>query len=182
MIEIPQPAMVCNAENIADSFLPYKMWNTRTVTKDVPISWLIQNIVDVAKTAPGGILKSLVLNSHGAHGQIHLGKGIYESTAPRFAPLKGLVGDIFIVSCGVAGSGPSKYDRSLFLDGWPLCTELAKQSGAYVYAPKSNQSQSRRDRSSGIPYGYVDDVEGEAFVFLPDGSSRPWDKKAPVAR
>lgn len=179
MYKVPSPAMVCNASNLG-GFLDYKMWNTRTVTQDVPPASLVANIVSVAKSAPDGYLAALVLHSHGNPGYLDLGTGIFASTAPLFASLKGLVGDIYIVGCSIAGFRKNKAHTG-YLDGSQFCIALAKNSGAYVYAPKVDQSHSDKDRRR-TPFGYIDDYEGEVLVFLPDGSSQSWNKEVPLAR
>lgn len=182
MYKITQPAMVCNASNLEKGFLPYAMWNTRTVTQDVSPRWLAQNIADVAKTAEGGFLRVLVLNAHGYPGNLGLGTGIDATSVKDFAVLNNLVSEIYIVGCGIAGSRQSRIRHGEMLDGLPLCTTLAQTVGAYVYAPKSGQKQSKEDRSSGIPFGYIDDFEGELVVCLPNGSSQPWDGKHSLIR
>lgn len=177
MYKITQPAMVCNANNLEKGFIPYAMWNTRTVTQDVPARWLAQNIADVAKTAQGGYLRALVLNAHGYPGNLGLGTGIDTTSVKDFALLKGLVKEIYIVGCAIAGARQSKVRHGEWLDGLPLCTTLAQSAGAHVYAPKTGQRQSKEDRRSGIPFGYIDDFEGETVVCFPDGSSQPWNGK-----
>lgn len=181
MYQIPSPAMACNADNMK-GFIDYRMWNTRKVAADVSPSSLAANIASVARSAEGGYLVALVLNAHGYPGHLGLGSGIEETDASAFAPLKGLVDQIYIVGCGIAGFRQNKAHTG-YIEGLTLCQKLSQATNAYVIAPKSGQRQTKEDRSDGIPIGYIDDYEGEVLVFYPpEGTARPFNPQVPLAR
>jgi hypothetical protein len=182
MIAIPQPAMALNAAAAPGS---YEMHNSMTVDTNYDPDALMGWVADVAKGAPGGRLRALVIRSHGACGYIALGNGIKAAQAKAFAKINGLVDDIFVVGCRVAGT--EKRSRG-YVEGMTLCFELAKQSGAFVFASSANQAIDEKLRQRGEsppnpPFGYIDDFEKPAFVFHPDGSTKEdWNGKLPFAK
>ena len=172
MITMKFPHMVLNAE---DYYGPhYKMWNTYTV----PVSHVADSILawtaTVAKGAPGGKLGSLVIhchgyevNSHGGYG-LQLGTGVQRHHTPLFGYLKGLVDEIYIVACKAAEiSVPGTKGDG---DGNLFCCEIAKNAGADVYASTATQSPGFWNDLVGIPYGKIDDYEGDVYRWRADGS------------
>jgi hypothetical protein len=164
MIKIPQPAMVLNAENAPEPH--YRMWNTRRVGSDEDPYWIMQNVASVARSAPGGKLVSLVINSHGCGSYIAIGKGISRRNVSVFSYLNGLVDTIYLVACRVARiDEPGGYG-----DGNLLCCEISKNAQAYVYASTAPQEVDWLDRIV-VSYGYIDDFEGTLYLYKPpDGS------------
>ena len=162
MIKIPQPAMVLNANDVPGA--DYKMWNTRVVTRKDDARWLMRNVASVARAAPGGRLKALVINCHASAASLGLGTGISSGNTDVFDEIKGLVDEIYIVACQVAyiqGPGTGT-DGNLFTGA------VAKRSGANVYASTASQN-------AGIwpafPFGYIDGFEGSVYKYKPDGSN-----------
>jgi len=183
MIKIPGPAMVCNAADMGN-FMDYRMWNTRTVDANVAPASLAMNILSVAQSAQGVDgprasyvrqipLESLVLNSHGYPGYLGLGTGLYAANVGAFSALKGKVVRIYIVACDIAGFRKNE-SHTGYLDGPGFCRLLAQTTGALVIAPTAKQRQSKEDRRDGIPFGYIDDYEGQVLQFSPDGQSKIW--------
>ena len=130
----------------------------------------------------GGRLAALVLNAHGYPGHLGLGTGIKAGDAGSFGILKGFVDQIYIVGCGIAGIRKNRANTE-YLDGPAMCQALCLATNAYVIAPKSAQRQTTEDRSSGVPFGHIDDYEGDVLLFSPPkGESSPWNAAVPLAR
>jgi hypothetical protein len=150
---LQSPTMALNAEGVYPYF---QMENNYIVAEShSPI-----NILDWVKTyaqkQSGGLLNALVIHSHGfavEDGQNFLGQpklnygfglgigtGILRSDTHLFKVLKkpdgqSLVGEIYLTGCGVAqisGAGTAG-------DGNLFCCEIAKNSGAFVYASPDEQ-------------------------------------------
>lgn len=159
MITLAQPAMALNAEDVPGP--DYHMWNTWRVEKTSPPSHTLGWAGIVAKGAPGGKLKAMVMNSHGSPAHLYMGTGIGWPEIPLFASLSGLVDEIYIVACEVVSfTGPR--------DGNLFCGAIAKATGSNVYA--SNHTQNTGLYIS-IPFGKIDGYEGKVWKWHPDGSN-----------
>ena len=159
MIAIPQPAMALNSEDAPGPH--YKMWNTWEIPRSEDQDHILKWTAAVAKAAPGGKLKALIINCHGSPASLGLGKGIGWGQLSLFSNIAGLVDEIYIVACKVVSFTGAK-------DGILFCSAMAKTAKAYVYA--SNESQ-----TTGlwpyIPYGKIDGFEGKVWKWHPDGSN-----------
>jgi hypothetical protein len=186
MIDIPQPAMAWNAVDVPGP--DYKMWNTMQVDKSLTPQHVIESTASVARGAPDGKLKALVINCHGFYADIgcnadgtsckkgggfglSIGKGgILRKDVQLFGilnPKDGtpLIDDIYIVACGIAQiSIPGTSGDG---DGNLFCCAIAKASGANVYASTAKQSTGWW---LSIPYGKIDGFEGKVYMWKPDGS------------
>src|SRR5947209_8064011 len=104
MIIVPFPHMCLNSHNVPGQ--KYKMWNTDTVPASKTVPEMVDQIVSIAKTAPGGCLETLIFNSHGHPGKISIGTTIDRSDCDegKFQPILdgGYVKNIWIVACRVA--------------------------------------------------------------------------------
>ncbi|HRE55558.1 MAG TPA: hypothetical protein PLP22_12310 [Candidatus Competibacter sp.] len=159
MITISQPAMALNSEDAPGPH--YKMWNTWEIPKSENPDHILKWAATVAKGAPGGKLKALIINCHASPASLGLGTGISWAQVSLFGTLSGLVDEIYIVACNVVsftGSG----------DGNLFCGAIAKAAKTYVYA--SNESQSTGIWPT-IPYGKIDGFEGKVWKWRPDGSN-----------
>ncbi len=172
MITIPQPAMALNAVDVPGP--PYKMWNTYHVPSTHTADHILGWTATVAKGAPGGKLRALVINCHGYTSKkiggygLNLGTGIRRGDTPLFGRLRGLVDEIYIIACQAARIGvPTGPGSTVDGDGNLFCCEIAKSSGATVYASTANQSTGLW---LGIPFGRIDGWEGQVYRYNPDGS------------
>ena len=109
MITLEKPHMAINS---ADIGARYQMWNTwsfvaETETREKIIKW----VATVAKGAPGGKLKNLVINSHGTPAHIGIGQGFGKGDVKLFSRWAGLVDKIWLSVCSVASITPP-YSRS----------------------------------------------------------------------
>jgi hypothetical protein len=124
--------------------------------------------------APGGKLGSLVINCHGYEVKsgggygLQLGAGIQRRHTALFRGLKGLLSEIHIVACKAAQiSDPGTSGDG---DGNLFCCEIAKNAGVNVYASTAMQTPGLWNDLWGIPYGKIDDYEGDVYRWRPDGS------------
>jgi ribosomal protein L35AE/L33A len=168
MFDIPQPSMALNSHNVPPP--DYRMWNTRKVDSNVRASDLISNIASVADSATGGYLRCLVINCHGNAGILSLGTGIGRGETPLFTALAGKVHTIMIVACDVAQIGQA----NTWKDGNLFCGEIAKNSGAYVFASTALQSPYLYSLI-GLPVNQVDEYEGAVYRYDPSFSNRQVD-------
>ncbi|MPZ57951.1 MAG: hypothetical protein GEU91_15925 [Rhizobiales bacterium] len=177
MIKLAEPHMALNAQETDRTLKknmgpPYKM----RATFAVPDFWTPQQIVDqilvTAQSAPQRRLGAVVLNSHGlfrnthAHGYaggfgIGLGAGIRSADAPLFKNLRSFVDEIYITGCEIARTT----NAGGVGDGKMLCSELARNADAYVYA-----SDARQKTLIIAPYGCIDGFEGSVFRWGRDGT------------
>lgn len=169
MIKIPNPSMCLNAEGFDAQLMSYKMWNTRTVTRDVTPYWLAANIASVAAGAPGKQLATLIFNCHGfvtPTGEflgLDLGTSVYYEDLNHFSRLRPMVREIFMTVCGAA-RGKS---------GEAFCKRLAALTGAYVIAGEQDQTLPISVAAK-LPGGWIDDFEGKVYKFGPTGKPGPY--------
>jgi hypothetical protein len=164
MIKVPFPHMVLNAHNAPGE--EYRMWNTWKVPKSTSVDHMVDWISKVAKGAPDGKLETLIFNAHGRPGKISIGEGITRNDVTKFSVLNGLVKRIWIVACKVARIK----EAGAITDGNYFCYRLAQESGAYVRASSATQT-TYPDLlvANFIPYGHIDEWEGEVFTWNPKG-------------
>jgi hypothetical protein len=171
MFRLEEPTMVLNA---VDAVSKYSMTNSMDVpANDTPEHFLGWAAV-VAGGMPGNMLKSLVINCHGYYNGstrdstggygLKMGTGIFRADTSKFGVLKGKVAGIYITSCGAARI--SQVDATGNGDGNLFCCEIAKASGAYVYAGTTQQI------SNGLPIyprHYIADYDGLVLRYTPSG-------------
>jgi len=164
MIKVPFPHMVLNAHSAPGE--EFRMWNTWKVAKSTSVDDMVGWIATVAKSAPGGKLETLIFNGHGKPGRIKIGQGITRSDVEKFGKLYGLVARIWIVACKVARID----DAGSITDGNYFCYRLAQESGAYVRASSATQiAYPNLLVANFIPYGHIDEWEGDVFTWNPKG-------------
>lgn len=202
-IKMDQPSMACNADDVPSP--GYRMQNTREVAWGTPVASLMANIRDVAKGLPKKPprkvgsewvevppMNNLILNCHGAPGQLKLGQWIDHTHAKEFERLKGLVQWIWLNACEVASRDarddftpwditdrPYKKAQELVrrLQGKPVytapsnagdefCRKIAKATGAYVIASPTMQ---RADMIY-LPKFMIDGFEGIVYCYFPNGT------------
>lgn len=159
MIMMKQPSLVLHSHNVPG--YKYKMWATWTVPKTLPVSTLVGWIEFAIDKSPEYYLRNVIINCHGSPGHLSIGKGVGVYDLDPFKRLrqKQAIGRIWIVACEV-----HKTSSSL---GHDFCTALAKASACSVAAADALQYVNE----SAIPYGYIDDYEGNVYVY--DGSGTP---------
>jgi hypothetical protein len=148
------------------------MWNTWEVPANDNPDHILGWTANVADGAPGGRLRAVVINCHGfynnttRHGTggfgLKLGTGILRADTPKFSKLNGKVDMIWITACGTARiSIPGAAGDG---DGNLFCSEIARRSGAYVYAATTLQYH---DIFLGT--NRIDDYEGLVLRYNPQG-------------
>lgn len=176
MITLEAPHMALNSNNMP---CIYQMWNTwgwfgttQISGSELP-SKIVKWVAVVARGAPGGKLKNLVINCHGAPGYLELGTGFSRRNVGLFTEWKGLVEKIWISACSVAFIEKPGTDE----DGNLFCGALAKNVGCYVVVATEMQ----RSKNQAYPYGKIDGFEGLVLSYGPDGvtwsrrySPNPW--------
>jgi len=166
MITIQQPAMVLNAIT-RPQIAEYQMWNTWKVNSGVSAEDIIRNCVTVARSTPGLKLKNLVIQCHGAPGQIAIGQGFNCSNVDLFANLRGLVEKIWIVACQPALIPSTCVAGNFcFEDGNLFISEMAQAAHCYVVAPTETQI----NRAMVYPFGVIPSYEGLVLSYDPSGN------------
>jgi hypothetical protein len=163
--QLAQPSMALNDTRLDTAF---QMWNTRTVRPEDSLANIFDNVVAVAKGAPGGKLKNLVINCHGKPGYLYLGEGMDRVETIIFRALahgeKPLVETIWILACLIARiDKPGDPVRG---DGNVFCSEVAQHAKATVIASTATQKSRRITH----PYGLVDEYEGTVLIYNPSGA------------
>jgi hypothetical protein len=162
---LEQPSMAVNDVRLGAEV---QMWNTRLVRENDTLANIFDNIVSVAKSAPGGKLKNLVFNCHGFPGYLQMGEGIDRVSAVIFRMLsrpKPLVDKIWLRACQAARiekpGDPVQGDGNLF------CSEIAQYAQCLVVASTSDQSTHKHVKVH--PFGCIDEWEGTLLYYGPKG-------------
>ena len=168
MIKVPFPHMCLNAHNAPGE--NYRMWNTDTVPASKSVEEMVDQIVQIAKSAPGGSLRTLIFNSHGSPGRIRIGQHVTRADvdAGKFEPiyLGRLVKEIWIIACRVAAIK----EAGTMSDGNYFCYRLAQETGAYVTAGSTFQwAYPSLPLVHWLPVGHIDDWEGTVYKWNPKG-------------
>ncbi|GEM_PF-665008 len=191
MLHLPEPHMALNAIDVPGP--EFKMWYTWQVPAGVEATQIIFEIWTTARTAPGGKYRSIVINCHGYEAKfsaapykkvverggfgLGIGAGIRRADTAHFKKLKGYVDEIYITACKTADDPLSGSISDG--DGMSLCSEMARHSGAYVYASDVDQFVGPREYTlRPFKYGRIDGFEGRVYRWGPNGvlsgSRRRW--------
>ena len=165
--------MVLHAEDVPG--YRYQMWNTTTVPKATTLSSLVDQVAEAIDRAGETGLKNLVINCHGSHGYLHIGKGIGYSDLGAFNRLrqKGDLGTIWIVACEVSKGKYYPYACPVENANGPFfCGELARNAGCDVIAADELQHVDWFFEHLYHPFGYIDDYEGQAYRYSAGGGER----------
>lgn len=171
MFKLNGPTMVLNA---VDAPGQYKMINTMSVPdNDTPEHYL--GWVAVVADGFGGNIQSLVLNCHGYYNGttedstggygLKLGTGIFRKDTSKFSVLKGKVSQIYITACGAARISPLNATGDG--DGNLFCCEIAKYSGAGVYAGTTQQVANTIPI---YPMNYIASYDGLVLHYTSNGN------------
>ena len=167
MISMKQPSLVMHSCDVPG--YKYVMDYTFNLTQGataIDVVNLATMVID--KMNSGNGLHNLITNSHGSPGKIAVGgdgqKGIEPGDVAVFRPLKAKgIGKIWIVACKVGKiNDPGNKAVALGLG-------LASEVGCPVIAGDVNQSVDSDFQGSSNPVGTIDDFEGVAYEFLPEG-------------
>jgi hypothetical protein len=170
VITLPTPSMALNAWNMTGWGYPrYKLWNSWMMAESETLDHIVGWVGEVAKAAPGGKLRCLVVNSHGSCGRARLSKPVAldKSNADEFAPLKGKIDHILISACSVIGVKPGE-DGFWNDPGVEMSRALARATGARVYASNETQSMDVTYVLLG-GHGDIDGFEGYVLCMPPSG-------------
>jgi hypothetical protein len=159
--------MVLNSHDVPPP--DYQMFNSWKVSSGDPPAFMVSQIRDIAAGLPEKKWQTVIFNSHGSPGTIHIGTGISLRDAGLFATLNGKVVQIWIVACQVAGGFTSASTVTGTSSGIRFCQALSDNSGAVIYASTRNQSVEEPT----LAYGEIDFYEGQTFMFTP-GSKSPY--------
>jgi hypothetical protein len=162
LIKVPFPHMALNAHNVPPP--DYLMFNTWKVNENDTVNHIVGWVRKVAVGMPGGRIETLIFNSHGSPGSIHIGQwikvpdlGTFQAWNTEKGPL---IKNIWIVACQVAGQ---RDFVSGGVDGKSFLKDLAAATGATVKGGVRKQKTGMKE----IPIGYIDEWEGEVIVVAP---------------
>jgi hypothetical protein len=186
-IQIPQPSMAINAEDVSQANIgpvglgergePFLMWNNWTVASNVTRDQMIERVARVADGAPDHYLRVLVINAHGWYAYLHLGQGLKPLT-PLYERWKGRVANIWFCSCALIGKASKQRPEMPpdWNDGNLFCSGLAKLTGAYVMASSDEQPLQLVPRWFSVPQW-----AGAVFRYEPEHGSVDWHHQYPSA-
>jgi hypothetical protein len=139
----------------------YQMWNTwniqATETREHILAWTSV----VARGAPGGKLRHLVIHCHGSPGSMMLGQGFDLTTVGQFSALRDCVNVIWLHVCSVGGAGTGN------ADGIKFCSAMAKAARCVVVASENLQYH-LKDHT--YPPDQMDAFEGLLHIWDPNGN------------
>ena len=179
MYKLEQPAMAVNDPRVSvgkaqDLFTRrFQMWDTWDIRAGEPRQDILNRVAAVARKAPGGRLRHLVLNCRTLPAYLQLGEGFDRSHLPLFEAWRGLIDKIWIPDCEVAQIPDAVLQERLDRDhpglntgnGNLFCSGLAKTVYSYVVAPTELQN----DTTSTYPAGEMPGFKGLVLSYGPDG-------------
>jgi hypothetical protein len=171
MIQMQSPALALNDVRCPG---PVFLERSLRIQRDDSRQNIVGAVANYAANAPGGRLKSLVLNCHGLPGYLIMGQGFSHADVQVFQQWRGRVETIWITACEVASrkyaqpqvrrikdAGPCEVS-----DGFLFCRQIAMNAQSYVVASLDTQEAPNR----ATPKGNLDSFEGTHFCWKPDGS------------
>jgi hypothetical protein len=176
MYVLEQPSMALN-DTVGVKHSQIVMWNTWSVPKDDSREHIIGWVREVARSAPGGKLKNVVINCHGLPGFVAIGEGFGRAHTSLFRAWAGLVEKIWFVACLVARIPTKEMQADLDRDYGPLhpgdgnvfCSEIARNAQCYVVAPTQKQIN-----KGGYTIGQMPAYEGLLLSYGPAGNVTWW--------
>ena len=168
MFTLETPNMAVNDPRVAGVAPPggvaprrrFQMWNTWDIKPTEEREHIVDWVAKVARDAPGGKLRHLVLSGHGAPAYLAVGQGFGRANLPLFDRWKGLIEKIWLPNCTIAfiGATPAQ-------DGNMFCSELAERIGGYVVAATETQCEAPVD----VPKYKMTSFEGLVLSYGPEG-------------
>ncbi len=173
MIQLKQPALALHAHDVPG--YKYQMLTTWQMPSGALAHDLVFWIKYCVDRSPELMLKNVVINCHGLQGRLFIGGG---NNTPLLTGHMGILkklrltdfGTVWLIGCKVAMGG----------NGERFCSQMAVTIGSAVVAANDNQFVERRF-TRGCPYGAIDDFEGTAYVFGPDGAKTLYSVHDPLA-
>ena len=159
MIHLEQPSIAVNDLRVAapagKPCTRYHMWRTWDLSTKrlTPRSTIITYVSSIARSAPDGHVKNLIISCHGGPGSLGLGEGFGQNDIGLFQDWEGLFRTIWILGCQVARD-----------DGRFFCGNLAFLTRAFVIASTEIQTT----MPATFPYGYIGEFEGLVCAFEPE--------------
>src|SRR5438067_8772872 len=180
MIKLKDPSIFLHSCDVPG--YKYRGWQTWTMPKGASAGNVLYWINWAIDHSPEMYVHNVVINCHGTPGFLHVGgawKGFGDGDTSIFKPLRsrGSIGRIILVACHIAGhsdEGPEK-DKDDEL-GKQFCSDLARESGAFVVGADAFQRVDFWFENISHPYSSIDDFEGPAFAFSPPGGWKGWPK------
>lgn len=168
MFRLEQPSMALNSPEVKHSKIT--MWNTWEVPMNTPREHIINWVSNVARGAPGGKLKNVVINCHGAAAYVQIGQGFGPSHTGMFTPWTGLVEKIWFVACLVARIPTSAMRADgITGDGNIFCSEIARNAQCHVVAPTEEQINRGGSNKGRYDIGVMPTFEGLLVSYSPNG-------------
>ena len=173
MIHLDGPHMGLNDSRSTNSV---RMWNTWSVSTTETVAHMVDWVAEVARGAPGGKLKNVVLRCHGSPGYLQLGEGINRANVGTFRAWRNLVEKVWFSACLVARiPAPPSPGPGGGSNGHVFCQEFARAAHCYVVAPTELQVIGRNRT---LPHGCLDTFEGLVLSYNPAGAIS-WSRRYP---
>ena len=157
MFDLVQPSIALNDEKLKASV---EMWQSlcvrRTDTREYIINWT----AGVARGAPGGKVKNIVINSHAFPAYLAFGQSFDLRHTYLFKNWKGLVENIWIPACFIALPVNGKTGN-----GHQFCSEIAVNANCNAIASTEEQWSAGKP----LPFGKLDTMEGYVVCYGPNG-------------
>ena len=162
-----QPSLALHSYNVPN--YEFKMWQTWKMPKTATALNVVNWINWAVDHSPELYLYNVIINCHGNAGVLRIGED-YRMTVKDvglFAPLrkKAAIGRIWLVACKVANGL-----------GKQFCSELAVTTGCHVIGGDDDQQIDVEFYCNFCPSEYIDDFEGNAWIFSPAGGYELWDR------
>jgi hypothetical protein len=174
MITIAQPALALHSCDV-----PGFLYQMKTTWKMPPgataqnVVYWIQHALDQSDESR---LANVVINCHGGPGKLYVGGGkkapVGIGDVALFGKLRARdIGTVWLVGCLVAiGSGGERF-----------CKQLAIALGCDVVGANDYQFVEGGYMRGNCPFGTIDEFEGAAYRFGPDGSKEVLSVHEPLA-
>jgi hypothetical protein len=163
---------------------PTLIVNTRDIQPNASRQHIIEWVAAVARKAPEGRLRDLVLNCSTLPAFLQLGEGFDGSHLPLFMAWRGLIDKIWLPDYRIARiPEPAMQGQSLpdhpgckTGDGNLFCSGLARNVHCHVVVPTESQC----DLFDSYPAGAISGFEGLVLSYGPDGYVT-WSRRKPSA-
>lgn len=178
MFRLDRPNMAVNDPRVSGGTPPvvrrFRMWNTWDIQASEGRAHIIDWVASVARGAPGGKLKNVVLSGHGLPGFLQVGEGFNRSHLPLFERWRNLVEKLWLPNCLVARIPDAAMQTQLDHDypGWGtsdgnmFCSAIAKAINGYVVAATETQCETLE----AYPVDMMSSFEGLVLSYGPSGA------------
>jgi hypothetical protein len=177
MFLLERPSMAVNDRKATDKrkrSRRFQLLHTWDIEPTESRTNIISTVAAVARSAPGGKLKHLVLNSHASPGFLNLGEGFGTEDIPAFGRWRGLIEKIWLPNCRVAAIPDTAEQAKGTRNGHAFCSGLAGQVQCYVVASTERQI----DPAVDVPRDMITSFEGLVLSYGPGGNVT-WERRYP---